>query len=69
MDDFFQKKKGEKRGQGFNILSSDSTDGHGGYGAGTLNLNNVSPVFVDVEGEEAFVDMGASMLEALWKRE
>ncbi|MDG5787375.1 YwhD family protein [Evansella sp. AB-P1] len=58
--DLFDKKKDEKkRGQGFNILSSDSTDGHGGYGAGVLNLNNVSPVFVDVEAGEAYVDMGA----------
>ncbi|MBU9724313.1 MULTISPECIES: YwhD family protein [Bacillaceae] len=53
------KKKNSKRGQGFNILSSDSNDGHGGYGAGTLNLNNVSPVFIDVNEGEAFVDMGA----------
>nr|WP_307331039.1 YwhD family protein [Evansella vedderi] len=55
----FKKKTGGKKGQGFNILTSDSTDGHGGYGAGTLNLNNVSPVFVDIEEGEAFVDMGA----------
>ncbi|UCZ53068.1 YwhD family protein [Bacillus shivajii] len=57
--DLFDKKKGEKRGQGFNILSNDSTDGHGGYGAGVLNLNNVTPLFIDVEEGEAFVDMGA----------
>ncbi|MBU9714887.1 YwhD family protein [Evansella tamaricis] len=59
MDLFDDKKKDKKRGQGFNILSSDSNAGHGGYGAGTLNLNNVSPVFIDVEEGEAFVDMGA----------
>ncbi|WP_096185920.1 YwhD family protein [Evansella halocellulosilytica] len=57
--DIFDKKKGEKRGQGFNILSSDSTDGHGGYGAGVLNLNNMTSLFIDVEEGEAFVDMGA----------
>ncbi|TMW72123.1 YwhD family protein [Alteribacter natronophilus] len=55
-EEFF---KNHKRSQGFNILSSDSTDGHGGYGAGVLNLNNVSPVFIDVNEGEAFVDMGA----------
>ncbi len=49
----------KKKTSGFNILSNDSTDGHGGYGAGTLNLDNVSPVFVDPEEGEAFVDMGA----------
>ncbi|ADU32354.1 YwhD family protein [Evansella cellulosilytica] len=59
MDLFDNKKDEKKRSQGFNILSSDSTDGHGGYGAGVLNLNNVSPVFIDVEEGEAFVDMGA----------
>ncbi|WP_100400437.1 YwhD family protein [Bacillus sp. FJAT-44742] len=64
--DLFDKKKNEeikkmggRRGGGFNILNSDSTDGHGGYGAGTLNLNNISPVIVDPEGGDAFVDMGA----------
>nr|WP_093072033.1 MULTISPECIES: YwhD family protein [Salisediminibacterium] len=50
---------GGKKGQGFNILSSDSTDGHGGYGAGTITLNNMSPVFIDVDEGDAFVDMGA----------
>ncbi len=49
----------KKKKNGFNILSNDSTDGHGGYGAGVMNLDNVSPVFVDPEEGEAFVDMGA----------
>ncbi|WP_088104460.1 YwhD family protein [Halalkalibacter urbisdiaboli] len=49
----------KKKTGGFNILSGDSTDGHGGYGAGVLNLDNVSPVFVDPKAGEAFVDMGA----------
>lgn len=53
------KDKEKKRSQGFNILSSDSTDGHGGFGIGSMSLNNVTPLFIDVEGEEAFVDMGA----------
>ncbi|GAE31266.1 YwhD family protein [Alkalihalobacillus hemicellulosilyticus] len=48
-----------KKTTGFNILSGDSTDGHGGYGAGVMNLDNVSPVFVCPEDDEAFVDMGA----------
>jgi hypothetical protein len=34
------------------------TDGHGGFGAGALSLDNISPVFVDVEEKEAFVDKG-----------
>ena len=49
----------KKKKASFNILSNDSTDGHGGYGVGVMNLNNVSPVFVDPTEGEAFVDMGA----------
>lgn len=45
--------------QQFNILSGDSTDGHGGFGAGTLSMDNLSPVIVDTEENEAYVDMGA----------
>ncbi|PYZ91594.1 hypothetical protein CR194_18335 [Salipaludibacillus keqinensis] len=54
-----KNEKIKKMSKSFNILSGDSTDGHGGYGVGTLNLNNITPVFVDVEGGEAAVDMGA----------
>ena len=28
----------------FTILSNDSTDGDGGYGVGTLDLNNVTSI-------------------------
>ncbi|WP_026104913.1 YwhD family protein [Halalkalibacterium ligniniphilum] len=49
----------KKKANGFNILSNDSTDGHGGYGAGVLNLDNVSPIIVDPEAGEAYIDMGA----------
>jgi hypothetical protein len=53
-----QEKK--KKSIGFNIIKNDPTDGHGGFGAGgALSLDNISPVFVDPEGEEAFVDIGA----------
>lgn len=51
-----QKKKNTV---GFNIIKSDPTDGHGGYGIGALSLDNVSPVIVDVEEGEAVVDIGA----------
>ncbi|WP_059104179.1 YwhD family protein [Shouchella shacheensis] len=52
-------KKQTKKSANFTILSNDSTDGHGGYGAGTMNLDNVTPLFIDVNEQEAFVDMGA----------
>ncbi|MFC0272426.1 YwhD family protein [Metabacillus herbersteinensis] len=52
-----QDKK--KKSIGFNIIKNDPTDGHGGFGVGALSLENISPVFVDVEDGEAFVDIGA----------
>ncbi|NPC94494.1 hypothetical protein HOO54_20260 [Bacillus sp. WMMC1349] len=49
----------KKKPIGFNIIKSDPTDGHGGFGAGSLSLDNISPVFVDVLEKEAFIDIGA----------
>ncbi|UOY91270.1 YwhD family protein [Ectobacillus sp. JY-23] len=49
----------KKKAIGFNIIKDDSTSGHGGFGVGALSLENMSPVFVDVEEGTAFVDMGA----------
>lgn len=34
-------------------------DGHKGFGVGTLSLDNISPVIIDVEAGEAVVDIGA----------
>lgn len=49
-----QKKKVQ-----FNIIKNDPTDGHKGFGAGTLSLENISPVIVDVEAKEASIEIGA----------
>lgn len=43
----------------FIILSNDSTDGDGGYGVGTLDLNNVTPIIIDCENEHVFIDLEA----------
>ena len=43
----------------FNIIKNDPTDGHKGFGIGSLSLENVSPVIIDVEAGEAVVDVGA----------
>lgn len=48
-----------KQKLGFTIIKDDPTDGHKGYGIGSLSLENVSPVFIDVEEGTAFVDIGA----------
>lgn len=49
----------EKKKPTFNIIKNDPTDGHKGFGMGALSLENVSPVIIDVEAGEAFVDVGA----------
>lgn len=49
----------KKNSNPFTIIKDDSTDGHGGYGAGTVSLENMSPVIIDPTDDRAFVDMGA----------
>ena len=44
---------------GFTIIKDDPIDGHKGFGVGSLSLENVSPVFIDIEEKRAFVDIGA----------
>ena len=44
---------------GFTIIKNDPTDGHKGFGIGSLSLENVSPVIVDVAEGTAIVDIGA----------
>lgn len=55
MDVFHQDEKKS----GFNIIKGDATKGHGGFGAGLVNLDNMSPVIIDVEAGTAHVDIGA----------
>lgn len=49
----------ESKNSGFNILSGNSTSGHGGYGVGIINLDNISPVIVDPTEKHVEVDPGA----------
>lgn len=49
----------KKKNNAFTIMKDDSTDGHGGYGIGSISLENISPVIVDPNEKRAFVDMGA----------
>ncbi|MDC3414965.1 YwhD family protein [Aquibacillus sp. 3ASR75-11] len=49
----------KKKNNAFTIMKDDSTDGHGGYGVGSISLENVSPVIIDPNEDRAFVDMGA----------
>ena len=45
--------------QQFTIIKDDATDGHGGYGMGSISLENMSSVIVDPNKNEAYVDMDA----------
>jgi len=54
-----EEKKAQKKSNQFTILKDDSTDGHGGYGVGSVSLENVTPVIVDPKEDRAFIDMGA----------
>jgi len=49
----------KKKNIGFNIIKNDPTEGHGGFGSGSLSLDNVSPVIIDVEEGEAAIEIGA----------
>lgn len=43
----------------FNIIKNDPLDGHKGTNIGAISLDNVAPVFIDVEEQRAFIDVGA----------
>ncbi|WP_397537002.1 YwhD family protein [Rummeliibacillus pycnus] len=43
----------------FTIIKNNPTDGHKGFGIGSLSLENVSPVIIDIEEKTAEVDIGA----------
>lgn len=49
----------KKKKQAFTIVADDSTDGHGGYGGGSISLENMSSIIVDPEENKAYVDMNA----------
>ncbi|MBB6453905.1 hypothetical protein HNQ94_002356 [Salirhabdus euzebyi] len=55
----FEKDDEQKKTKQFTIMKDDSTDGHGGYGVGSVSLENMSPIIVDPNEEKAYVDMGA----------
>lgn len=48
-----------KQKMGFTIIKNDPTDGHGGFGIGSLTLEHVTPVIIDVEEEVARIEVGA----------
>ncbi|OCA82352.1 hypothetical protein A8F94_20835 [Bacillus sp. FJAT-27225] len=49
----------KKKKVGFNIIKNDPLDNHKGFGKGSLTLDNIAPVIIDVEEGEAVIDIGA----------
>ena len=56
-------EKKPKQKLGFTIIKDDPTDGHRGFGIGSLSLENVSPVIIDVEEGVARLKSVQCMLE------
>lgn len=54
-----EQPSGGKKKNTFTIIKDDPNDGHGGYGVGSISLENMSPVIVDPNENEAYVDMAA----------
>lgn len=54
----FNQSSNRKR-QSFTIIKDDSTDGHGGFGIGSISLEHMSSIIVDTDKEEVYVDMDA----------
>ncbi|MEK3886455.1 YwhD family protein [Bacillus sp. FSL K6-3431] len=52
-------KESSPSGPQFNILKNDPTRGEGGYGVGTISLENITPVIIDPEETLAFIDIDA----------
>lgn len=48
-----------KQKMGFTIIKNNPTDGHKGFGIGSLSLENVSPIIIDVAEGTVEVDIGA----------
>src|SRR5690625_3674386 len=53
------QSSGKKKQQAFTIIKDDPTDGHGGFGMGSLSLENMSSIIVDPIDHKAYVDMDA----------
>lgn len=52
-------EENKRQKQQFTIIKDDPTDGHGGYGGGSISLENMSSIIVDPNEMKAFIDMDA----------
>jgi hypothetical protein len=53
------QSSGKQKRQAFTIIKDDSTDGHGGYGIGSITLENMSSIIVDPTEDKVYIDMDA----------
>ncbi|MEC1156225.1 YwhD family protein [Cytobacillus horneckiae] len=53
------KSQSRKANVQFPILKNDPTIGDGGFGIGTLSLENITPVIVEPDNDVAYIDMDA----------
>ncbi|HLR64325.1 MAG TPA: YwhD family protein [Pseudogracilibacillus sp.] len=49
----------EKKKNQFTIIKDDALDGHGGFGVGSISLENMSSVIIDPNENTAYIDMAA----------
>ncbi|SFE08615.1 YwhD family protein [Lentibacillus persicus] len=54
-----EQSSNQKKNNQFTIIKDDPNDGHGGYGIGSISLENMSSVIVDPNEDRAYVDMEA----------
>lgn len=52
-------EKNKRPRQQFTIIKDDPTDGHGGFGAGSISLENMSSIIVDPNEDKAYIEMDA----------
>lgn len=51
------QSQGGKKIFSLNIISNDDKSKHKGFGAGSIDLNSMSPIIID--GDDAYIDIGA----------
>lgn len=52
------EKPKKKPGFQFNIIKNDPLDGHRGQNFGSISLENIAPIYINIETKEAVLDIG-----------
>lgn len=51
------ESENKKPGFQFNIIKDDPLTGHKGQNIGSISLENIAPVYIDIDTQETFIDM------------